>query len=313
MRSFTHLMPGEVQGCVGCHETRSHSPHRQLPTAALGTPQELRPPEWGDQGFCYASIVQPVLDKYCVECHSPQDKPNGVDLSGDRTDHFNVSYEILARRNQGRTGSPYVNWIPTYNGQEWNILEITPKAWGSPASQLADLILSGHPDENGKPRIDSDEASLRRILMWIDLNVPYYGTAETAHPDLPACRQMLPQDLTRVMDDVYSRRCVDCHTQQKVQFLATWRPPKWSGGIGPWGGLGVRIENPQRNDFLLAPLAKTAGGTQACGQAVFASTDDPDYQAVLETFGGVHQLMRQRPRMDMPGAVPSCCPAQNPE
>jgi hypothetical protein len=315
MRSFTHLMPGEVQGCVGCHETRSHTPHRQLPTASLGSPQELRSPDWDDPdsmpgGFCYSRIVQPVLDKYCVECHNPFEKSKGIDLTGDRTDHFNMSYEVLARRNQGRTGSPYVNWIPTYNGQEWNILEITPRAWGSPASPLAELLLSGHPDENGKPRLDMDEASRRRILTWIDLNVPYYGTAQTAHPDLPACRQMLPQDLTRVMDDVYARRCSDCHAKRKVDILTTWRSPKWSGGLGPWGGLGVRIENPHLNDFLLAPLSKGAGGTAACGEPVFTDTSDPDYQAVLKTFDVVKELMRQRPRMDMPGAVPSGCLTQ---
>ena len=28
MRSFTHLMPGEVQGCVGCHKSRLDSPLR---------------------------------------------------------------------------------------------------------------------------------------------------------------------------------------------------------------------------------------------------------------------------------------------
>lgn len=306
MRSFTHLMPGEVQGCVGCHESRRQTPHRQLPLAALGEPQTLQLPEWGEQGFCYSRIVQPVLDKHCVECHNPLKKDKGIDLSGDRTDYFNVSYEVLARRNQDKMGSPYVNWIPSYNGQEWNIQQITPKVWGSPASKLGDLILTGHPDEQGKPRVNLDANSLRRILMWIDLNVPYYGTAETAHPELPACRQLLPPDLQRVMDEVYARRCSDCHTAKSVEFLATWRPPTWSGGMGPWGGLGVRIENPQLNDFLLAPLAKTAGGTEACGQPVFADKTDPDYQSVLQTFEPIRQLMQQRPRMDMPGAVSTC-------
>jgi mono/diheme cytochrome c family protein len=307
MRSFTHLMPGEVQGCIGCHEPRSRGPHSQLPGAILGEPQQLRTPEWGLQGFCYARIVQPVLDKYCIECHNPHDKPDGIDLTGDRTDYFNISYEVLARRNQGRTGSPLVNWIPTYNGEEWNIREIGPRKWGSPASKLAELILTGHPDAEGKRRVELDDDSRRRVFMWIDLNVPYYGTADTAHPDLPACRQMLPQHLRPVMDDVYARRCQACHESKDVQALMTWRPTKWSGGRGPWGGLGVRVENPQLNDFLLAPLAKSAGGSERCGEAVFKSIRDPDYQAVLKTFEPVNALMQQTPRMDMPGAVSACC------
>jgi hypothetical protein len=302
MRSFTHLMPGEVQGCIGCHEPRNQTSHVQLPTAVLGQPQELTVPEWGVRGFCYASIVQPVLDKHCVECHQPHDKQGDIDLTGDRTDYFNVSYEVLARRNQGRRGSPWVNWIPTYNGHEWNIHEITPKAWGSPQSKLADLILSGHPDAEGKPRVKMDEASRRRVLMWIDLNVPYYGTADTAHHNRPACRQLLPAELQKVMDDVYARRCQKCHDEKEDRALMTWRPTGW-------GGMGVRIENPERNDFLLAPLAKSAGGTGRCGQPVFRSKDDPDYQAVLKTFAPIHGLMRETPRMDMPGAVPAdCCP-----
>jgi hypothetical protein len=230
-----------------------------------------------------------------------------VDLTGDRTDYFNIAYEVLARRNQGPAGSPYVSWIPTYNGQEANILEITPKHWGSPASPLAKLVLTGHPDEKGKLRVNLDEAARRRLLMWIDLNVPYYGTAETGHPELPACRQMFPQDLTRVMDDVYARRCEACHAQKRISILTTWRPVKWSGGMGPWGGMGVRIEHPHLNEFLLAPLARSAGGTEACGQPVFKDASDADYRSILHTFAGVAELMARRPRMDMPNPAPSCC------
>ncbi|MBM4041486.1 MAG: hypothetical protein FJ290_23540, partial [Planctomycetes bacterium] len=158
MRSHTALMPGEVQGCIGCHEQRHEPPQRDRLLPALARPpQELVSPEWGVKGYDYASIVQPVLDKHCTKCHNPlgpdpvggasvpRVPPKGIDLTGDRTDYFNVSYEWLARKDQGRTGSPYVNWIPTYNGHEWNILEITPKKWGSHASKLAEVILSGHP------------------------------------------------------------------------------------------------------------------------------------------------------------------------
>ena len=40
-------------------------------------------------------------------------------------------------------------------------------------------------------------------------------------------------------------------------------------------------------------------------QPVFASTADPDYQAILETFEPVLAELRVRPRMDMPGAQPA--------
>ena len=56
---------------------------------------------------------------------------------------------------------------------------------------------------------------------------------------------------------------------------------------------------PENNSFLLAPLAKEAGGTQACGSAVFASKDDVDYQSIIRTFDPIHELLQKRPRADM--------------
>ena len=47
MRTFTHLMPGEVQGCIGCHDHRLHSARGQLGTAYYNRePKNLAPPEW---------------------------------------------------------------------------------------------------------------------------------------------------------------------------------------------------------------------------------------------------------------------------
>ena len=67
----------------------------------------------------------------------------------------------------------------------------------------------------------------------------------------------------------------------------------------------TRIVNPQMNAFMLAPLAKDAGGSGACGKAIFASAADPDYQALLRVFEPVLAQLRTRPRTDMPGAKPA--------
>ena len=291
MRTFTHLMPGEVQGCVGCHEPRHETV--ALPSALRRPPHPLRPPEWGEGvGFDYAAHVQPILDAHCVQCHSGLEAPNRVDLSGDKTDFFNVSYEWLARGRK-RSGeaeweSPYVSWIPTFNGMEQNILEITPKAWGSPRSRLADLLLSGHADADGAPRHRMNAGQMRTILAWIDLNVPYYGTSETAYPERPDCRQAYPPDLDQTLAEVAGRRCAGCHEDARIP-RRNW----------------TRITNPQLNEFLVAPLAREAGGSGRCGQAVFASTADHDYQAILRVFEPVLDELRVRPRMDMPGAQPA--------
>ncbi|MFC1736511.1 hypothetical protein ACFL1X_10350 [Candidatus Hydrogenedentota bacterium] len=306
MRSFTHLMPGEVQGCIGCHESRNESPPGRKLTAAIDRePLELDPPEWGLDGFSYARVVQLVLDKNCVQCHNAFDQPNGVDLSGDKTDFFNVSYEILARKGTisenfrtksipyGKEGkSPYTSWIPTYNGQEANILLIEPRTWGSPASKLTDIILADHPDKNGEKRVDLNENEKRRILAWIDLNVPYYGNSLSNYSEFMGCRQMYPKKLDKVLQDTAQRRCISCHDQEETK---RGKP----GKVNLPRSFYTRIENPHLNSFMLAPLAKSAGGTEACGKVVFESTDDPDYKAILATFEPLHEMLAEIPRIDM--------------
>ncbi|MHC4399929.1 MAG: HzsA-related protein, partial [Planctomycetota bacterium] len=307
MRSFTHLMPGEVQGCTGCHADRNTIATRNddLPTAFDRPPQELEPPEWGVAGFSYPRIVQPVWDRYCVDCHNAREAPGDVDLAGDKTDFFNVSYDVLARKGtlgeldfarHGAHGglmgeSPYTSWISTYNGEEANILEIAPKTWGSPASLLTEIILSGHPDDDGKPRFHMDRASRRRVMTWIDLNVPYYHTSVSNHYQRKGCRRMMPEELDAVLESVAKRRCASCHQDGLPRTFYT------------------RILDPENNRFLMAPLARLAGGTEACGEPVFASKDDPDYRAILATFEPIREMLKERPRMDMTEEASPCAVA----
>ena len=309
MRTFTHLMPGEKQGCIGCHADRNTATAQsrpdvasQLPLAVKRPAADLDLPEWGLGGFSYARIVQPVLDRHCTECHHARDTQGDVDLSGDKTDFFNVSYDVLARTGvigqwhfeQLNVGtyplgaSPYTSWIATYNNTESNILEVTPKRWGSPASLLADLILNGHPDKDGKPRVDLPAGDQQRVYTWIDLNVPYYGTSESSYYDRKGCRRLYPTDLDAVLADVADRRCASCHADGIPRKHYT------------------RILQPHDNSFLFAPLAKSDGGTESCGQAVFSSKDDPDYRRIVETFEPIRRQVERRPRMDMPGAHSSC-------
>jgi hypothetical protein len=289
MRTFTHFMPGERQSCVGCHSDRNYAPppnHYTMASLASKRPaEELAEPDWGNaEGFSFPRIVQPVLNRHCVSCH---DHTTAPDLSGDRTDYFNVAYENLARRGTqaehggdargGMAGfgrNPYTSWIPTYNGCESNILETKPKTWGSPASPLADLVISGHPDGKGVKRIDLTDDEQQRILMWIDLNVPYYGTSQSRQPDLRGCRQILPENLDAVLDEISKRRGFEL---PRTFF--------------------VRLENPQHNPFLAVPLAR----------GDFASSDDPDYQRILDCFKNVPKALERRIDVDYRNVIGAAC------
>ncbi|MBM3475438.1 MAG: hypothetical protein FJX75_19410 [Armatimonadetes bacterium] len=280
MRSFTHLQPGETQGCIGCHEPRDSTPPVAPVLALRRPPSRLQPPEWGEGNFDYVGVVQPVLDQHCVTCHSGLTPPKGIDLCGDKTDWFSVSYDVLTRG--------HVSWIDTRNGNEANILQIDPLTWGSPASRLTKVLLSGHPDQTGAPRVSLSAAEVRRVLTWIDLNVPYYSTYEMSDESLEGGRRIYPPDLDAKLSEVAARRCAACH----------------ANGV-PRAGY-VRLTRPEMNDFLAAPLAKAAGGRGTCGE-VYKGPDDPDYAALIEAVKSAERRLIEKPRMDMPGAVAAEC------
>ncbi|MBI4601886.1 MAG: hypothetical protein HY721_07980 [Planctomycetes bacterium] len=130
---------------------------------------------------------------------------------------------------------------------------------------------------------------------WIDLNVPYYGTSASNHRDRMGCRHLLPPELQPLLDEVARGRCAACHASGLPRTFYT------------------RVLEPEKNGFLLAPLARSAGGTEACGRAVFASKNDPDYRRILAVFRPIQELVRASARADMAGFVePSSDPARHP-
>jgi hypothetical protein len=288
MRTFTHFMPGERQSCIGCHADRNYvSAPGQAGGRSIAVgrpPQKLTEPEWGNRdGFSFPRIVQPVLDAHCVRCHDGKSDP---DLSGDRTDYFSVAYENLARRGTqaehggdarggmaGFGSNPYTSWIPSYNGCESNILEIEPKRWGSPASRLAEIVIGGHPDNKGVNQVNLNADERLRILMWIDLNVPFYGTSQSRQPELRGCRQILPAKLDEVLKEIATRRAISLPRD-----------------------FYVRLDHPEKNPFLAVPLAK----------GDFLSAEDPDYKRILGCFDGVQAALGQRIDVDYRTVIQAC-------
>jgi hypothetical protein len=126
------------------------------------------------------------------------------------------------------------------------------------------------------------------------------------------CRRIYPKELDTVLNEVGGRRCAECHqkgnvarkdwirrTQNQYEF-----PDEKSDGVVPrrsW----VRITEPELNPFLLAPLAKSAGGTERCGKAIFADKSDPDYCKILEIFKPIEKSLAEHPRIDMPNGKPA--------
>jgi hypothetical protein len=72
MRSLTYVQPGETLTCIGCHESRDLAPPQgPMPLAAAREPSKLTPGPEGSWPLRYDRLVQPVLDRLCVDCHKP--------------------------------------------------------------------------------------------------------------------------------------------------------------------------------------------------------------------------------------------------
>jgi hypothetical protein len=256
-------------------------------------------PEWGVKGFSYAELIQPIFDRHCVKCHDRKDPAGGLELCGDKTDFFNVSYENLVRKGtpaedflMGGTkkefNSRYTKWIPTYNGQEANILDIEPGSWGATASLLGEIIESGHQDKKGRSRIKLSPEEKHKIYLWMDLNVPYYGGSNSNYQVNRGCRQQIPVGFTKAFEDMASRRCISCHTQKDSLSVFSY-PSQFA----------LRLDNPELNPVLTAPLDPKAGGSGKCGEIIFRNTRDKDFVKLMEIFNGLHKDLAERPRIDM--------------
>ncbi|HUT01805.1 MAG TPA: hypothetical protein VM031_05085 [Phycisphaerae bacterium] len=168
MRSVAYVQAGERRGCVGCHEpVGGVAPARRL--LALTRPaSRIRPGPDGTRPFSYPRLVQPVLDRHCVRCHDGKKAPatKRPVLTGEPAGEFTRSYRSLR---------PYVRWF------EWGGASISPNVTrpgriGADASRLT-KILTG---PRHAKRVKLPTADWRRILIWLDGNVPFYGTYDKA-------------------------------------------------------------------------------------------------------------------------------------
>ena len=80
MQSYTMVMPGETQGCVGCHEPRTETPGPAVGSTLMALkrpPSRIEPVAGVPDVFDYPRDIQPIWDRHCVTCHSAE-KPVGT-------------------------------------------------------------------------------------------------------------------------------------------------------------------------------------------------------------------------------------------
>jgi hypothetical protein len=71
MRSLTYVQPGQTLACIGCHESRYAAPGSQNMLALRRDPSPIQPDIEGTWPLRFDTLVQPLLDAKCRECHHP--------------------------------------------------------------------------------------------------------------------------------------------------------------------------------------------------------------------------------------------------
>jgi len=309
--SSIQIVPGEVRSCIGCHEPRHQAPgaSSSLPLAAVRPPTRPVPPPWTRNGLVdFTEVIQPVLDKHCIDCHSGPDPDGGCDLSSDRTRFFSMAYDHLLGRScsyrqhnlttgemlsqEAARGRPLVHfyWLrraPTGTHR--------PGWSGSRVSRLGDYLRAEHA---GREVPWEDR---QRIYTWIDADVPYYADYAADRPLSPGGRDLYT-DLatgresawyTERFLEVYQRRCVSCHGE----FPHPNDHDRLWDGRYAW----INLTHPEWSSALTAHLAKPAGGRGiptrrfADEPPLFADTADPDYVTMLDGIREGQREMAARP------------------
>ena len=168
MRSWFAAMPGETLSCLGCHQDQNVAPPAGARTqASYKPPQKIKPWYGPRRGFAFDRETLNVIERRCSGCHAGS--PKKKNALGQPLPKFVGSpreiYDAL---------HPYVR----RNGPEGDYHLLTPGEFHADTSELWQRLARGH---HGV-RLTAEEKD--RLLAWMNMNVPFFGTwTETGEPD----------------------------------------------------------------------------------------------------------------------------------
>ena len=306
MHSFTTLMPGETNGCIGCHEPRTQAGVElasNIRVLALQRPaQRIQPLENIPEVFDFPRDMQPILDRHCVACHDYDRRDGGVILTGDHGPVYSHSYFTL-------TALGYVS-----DGRDRVRTNLPPRAVGTSASRLMKMLDGSH----YQARLTPHEQDM--VRYWIESAAVYPGTyaalgtgmiggypkskLDTSDREWPSAQKAT---------EAISRRCTGCHDDSRPlpRFLSDdmgfvlSNPDFDDPRVQFSRHLLFNLSRPQLSLILLAPLAREAGGLELCGTSVLGDKSDVDYQAILAMCREGQRHLQTIKRFDMPGFRPS--------
>jgi hypothetical protein len=314
MHSFLAVQPGEVLGCVGCHEPRTESLPAGNSMASLPRrPSRIEPISDVPDVLDFPRDIQPILDQLCVDCHGYQATDRGgpyaggIVLSGDRGPMFSHAYFTMT-----------VQQLFSDNRNQ-AISNLPPRSVGSAASRILTMLDGSHYG------VVADEQQRRMLKLWIDVGAPYPGTYAalgTGSIGGYAENKLVNTDTdwptTLAGAEAIQRRCADCHQGDLVlpqsmsdeRGVSFWRFEIDDPRLQHSRHIVFNLSQPEHSLLLLAPLAPSAGGFGRCRDAtgqpvqVFADRSDPDYATLLAMVSAGRDELERIKRFDMPGFQP---------
>jgi hypothetical protein len=163
-RTYINYRPGEKRSCIGCHEYRQLAPGNKSVMALNYPPSapEAQPGETAPRPIHYATDVQPVLDRHCIDCHGGAEPAGRLALTGEMTNMYSRSYENILRRDLV---------VTTDEGSDFGGTEpVLPRTIGSHASRLITVLREGHEG------VELAREEMIKLTTWVDANAQYYGT-----------------------------------------------------------------------------------------------------------------------------------------
>ena len=167
MRSWLVGQPGETISCIGCHENQNAAaPSGQRTAASRKPPQTIKPWYGPARGWAFERELQPVLDAKCVGCH------NGKTTAKTAMGEPIPNLEYNPKLGWGKFSESYLALHPYVrrNGPEGDYHVLNPLEFHASTSDLYQILKKGHHGVTLTPE------EWDRLITWIDLNVPYYGT-----------------------------------------------------------------------------------------------------------------------------------------
>ncbi len=314
MQSFVTVQPGEVTGCVGCHEQRHETflPRYNL-EALQRPPSQIAPIDGVPDVFDFPRDIQPILNQLCVDCHDYERTERGgpyagnVVLSGDHGPMFSHAYFAMTvqRLFSDNRNDPKSN--------------LAPRSVGSAASRILKMLDGSHYD------VVADARQRQVLRLWIDAGAPYPGTYAALGCGAIGGYQQNAQvntdfdwPTTVAGAEVIQRRCAACHQGDNVlpqalsdeRDVSFWRFSLHDPRLKLSRHIVFNLTRPEKSLLLLAPLARQAGGWGSCQDIsgnvaeVFADTQDAGYQILLAMVVAGQAELAKMKRFDMPGFQP---------